>query len=447
MTEKVITGTILIVLLSRFKNKIMKLNLNENLYLTFRALWHRNYRLFFSGQCISLIGTWIQQIAMSWLIYSLTKSALLMGFITFISFIPGFVVTPFAGVLIDRIDKYRMLIITQILFLIESFVLGILTIYGIIQVWHVIVITVIVGLTGAIDMPLRQSIIVDFIDDNKDIGNAISLNSSIFNLARLIGPAIAGVLISRFNEGVCFLINSLSYIAVIWALFSMKINTKSTEKTTEKNIISELKEGIKYSYNSNPIRNILLQVTIVCLIGMLYPVLMPIFAKEILHGDAQTLGILMSASGAGALFGALYLAAKKSITDLEKWIYRSSLLFGIGSIGLSFTHKALISMATLFIIGFGMVIITSSCNTLLQHFVDNDKRGRVMSLFTMAFIGSVPIGSLFGGAIADKIGVPHTFLLCGLILVIAALTFRTKLKYFKVESEIKEKEPIPTFNN
>lgn len=424
----------------------MSLNLNEKLYLTFRALWHRNYRLFFTGQCISLIGTWIQQVAMSWLIYSLTKSALLMGIITFISYTPGLIVSPFAGVLIDRINKHRALIILQTLFLIETLILAILTIYGIIQVWHIVVISALLGITGAIDMPLRQAFVVDLVDNSEDIGNAISLNSSSFNLARLIGPAIAGVLIASFNEGICFLINSLSYIAVIAALFVMRINTKPVKKITNPNVLQELKEGVKYSYSSAPIRSIILYVAIACFIGMSYPILMPIFAKEILHGNAQTLGFLMSASGIGALLGALYLAAKKSISGLEKWICIASLLFGIGLMGLSFANKVLIAMLILFVIGFGMVIIIAACNTLLQHFVEDDKRGRVMSLYTMAFIGTAPIGSLCGGAIAHIVGVPHTFLLCGLTIILTALIFGSKLKYFNLKTETGhlEEEQTPT---
>lgn len=411
------------------------MKLKEELYTTFRSLWHRNYRLFFSGQCVSLIGTWIQQIAMGWLIYSLTKSALLMGVITFLSSIPSLVVSPFAGVWIDRVDKCRALIILQSLFLIETFILAVLTIYGIIQVWHIVVISVFIGITGAIDMPLRQAFVVDLIDNNQDMGNAISLNSLSFNLARLIGPAIAGVLIAIFNEGICFLINSLSYIAVIGALFAIRIKSEPAKNTTEKNVIRELKEGIKYSFNSIPIRTIIVYLAITCFVSMSYPVLMPIFAKEILHGNAQTLGIVMSASGAGALLGALYLASKKTTSGLEKWIYFASLIFGLGLIGLGFSTGVLISMVILFVMGFGMVIVIASCNTLIQHFADDDKRGRVMSLYTMAFVGTAPIGSLCGGAVAHKIGVPHSFLLCGLILVLTALIFGTKLKHFSIKKE------------
>lgn len=405
--------------------------MNETLYSTFRALRHRNYRLFFAGQFVSLTGTWIQQVALSWLIYSLTKSPLLMGLIMFAGSIPSLLVSPFAGVFIDRFNQYKVLVILQILFMIEAFIIAVLAMTGVIQVWHIVVLSILMGMTVAIDMPLRQAFVVQLIDASEDLGNAISLNSSCFNLARMVGPAIAGILIASFGEGICFLLNALSYIAVIYALLLMKIKVKSHRATTEKNMLNELKEGFKYAFDSIPIRNIIIYISIASLIGMSFPVLMPIYAKELLHGDAQTLGFLMSASGIGSLFGALYLAGKKSSLGLENWICIASLLFGFGLVALAFTGKILMAMALLFIIGFGMVVIIAACNTMIQDLVTDDKRGRVMSLYTMAFMGTAPIGSLCGGAVAQKIGVEHTFLLTGLTMLIAAIVFSTKLKYFK----------------
>jgi len=266
------------------------------------------------------------------------------------------------------------------------------------------------------------------------LGNAISLNSSSFNLARLIGPAIAGVLIASFGEGICFLINSLSYIAVIAALFAMKM-APPVYKTNGKNILQEFKEGLKYTFDSLPMRNILVFLSITSLIGMSFPVLMPIFAKEILNGNAQTLGFLMSASGVGALTGALCLAGKKSFVGLEKWIFAASLMFGFGLASLAFVNKIWISMILLFMTGLGMVVIIAACNTIIQNLVDDDKRGRVMSLYAMAFMGTAPIGSLCSGTIADRIGVPHTYLLIGLTMIVTAFIFGTKLKYFRVKEE------------
>jgi len=372
---------------------------------------------------------------MSWLIYSLTNSPLLMGLIMFAGTIPSLFLSPYAGVMIDRINKYHALILLQTLFMIETFVIAILTLTGVIQVWHIVLLSILIGITNAFDMPLRQAFVVHLIEGGEDLGNAISLNSSSFNLARLVGPAIAGMLIAGFGEGLCFLLNALSYIAVIAALLAMNIDIPVLKTTAKKNIFREFKVGLKYAFDSMPIRNILIYLSITSLIGMSFPVLMPIFAKEILRGNAQTLGFLMSASGVGALMGALYLAGKKSALGLEKWIYIASLVFALGLSGLAFVQRTSIALILLFFTGLGMVIIIAACNTMIQNLVDNDKRGRVMSLYTMAFMGTAPIGSLCGGAVAEKIGVPSTFLLTGLTMLVAAFIFSTKLKYFKIKPE------------
>lgn len=412
----------------------MSISFSEKFYLTFRALRHRNFKLFFAGQCVSLIGTWIQQVAMSWLIYRLTGSALLMGTIIFAGATPSLLLSPFAGVLVDRINKYKTLIIVQSLFMIETFIFALLIITGIIKVWHIILLSILMGITNAIDMPLRQAFVVLLVEGNDDLSNAISLNSSSFNLARLVGPAIAGILIAAVGEGICFLLNALSYIAVIAALLAMKINYIPVNKPTKINILEEFNEGVQYTISSRPIRSVLIYLAFISLIGMSYPVLMPIFAKEILHGDAQTLGFLMSSSGVGALFGALYLAGRRSVSGLEKWVFIASLCFGIGLIGEGFATNIPLALCLLFFVGYGMVVIIAACNTLIQHFVDDDKRGRVMSLYTMAFMGTVPFGSLCGGAVAERIGVPDTFIVCGLVIFVAALIFSTKLKYFDTKT-------------
>jgi len=407
--------------------------MNEAISVTFRALRNRNYRLFFSGQCISVTGTWIQQVAINWLVYSLTKSALLMGLIMFAGSIPSLFLSPLAGVVIDRINKYNALIMLQILFMLEALILAILTLMGIIQVWQIVLLGILIGITNAFDMPLRQAFVVHLIDRSEDLSNAISLNSSSMNLALLIGPAIAGTLIAAFGEGICFLINSLSYIAVIAALLAMRMKVVPIYSSNGTNVFEEFMEGLKYVSASLPMRNIIIYLATASLIGMSYIVLMPIFAKEILHGNAQTLGFLLSSAGVGALFGALYLAGKKSVLGLGKCICIASLILGLGLIGLAFVDKVLIALILLFFVGFGMVTIIASCNTLIQDIVEDDKRGRVMSLYTMAFMGTTPIGSLFGGAIAHKIGVPHTFLLAGLIMIVAAFIFSTKVKYFSAK--------------
>lgn len=410
--------------------------IKENLNFTFRALRHKNYQLFFSGQCISLVGTWMQQIAMSWLVYMLTKSPLIMGIITFSGSIPSLFISPFAGVIIDRIDKYKAMVVVQFLFMIEAFLLAALTLSGVIKVWHIVVLSIIAGLTIAFDMPLRQSFVVQLIEDAEDLGNAISLNSMTFNMARLIGPAIAGALVAAVGEGICFLLNALSYIAVIAALFFMTINYNLKPKSDKKHIFAELADGFSYAYHEKPIRNIILFLGATSFIGMSFPVLMPIFAKEILHGGAQTMGFLMSSSGVGALIGAIRLANKKEISDYGKVLVFAPLLFSLGLGGLAFVHNLWIALVLLFFTGFGMVSVMASCNTLIQHWVDEDKRGRVMSFYTMAFMGTAPLGSLFGGAIAEKIGVPDTFFLCGIGMVIIAIVLGPKLVKSAVKKEV-----------
>jgi len=403
------------------------MNINQKLYLTFRALRHKNYMLFFTGQCISLVGTWIQQIAISWLVYRLTHSALLMGVIMFAGSIPALLIPPFAGVFIDRINKHKTLILIQALFMFEALTLAILTLSGIVQVWHIVIITALMGITGAIDMPLRQAFVVKLVDET-NMGNAISLNSSMFNLARMIGPAIAGVLIAYVGEGTCFLINALSYIAVIGALFAMTINYKPEFKKKKENVIHELVNGFQYSFRSTTIKTALLYIAVLSFVGMSFQVLMPIFADKILNGNAQTLGLLMSASGIGSLFGALKLASKKNSKGLDKIVSICSLLLGFGLVGLSFTNITVISATLLFIIGYAFVTILAACNTIIQEHVDEDKRGRVMSIYTMAFIGVTPFGTLFEGAVAEKIGVPHTFLLNGIIMLLFIAFYANKLQ-------------------
>lgn len=409
----------------------MRTKLKEKVNFTFRALKHRNYKLFFWGQCISLIGTWIQQIAVSWLVYNLTHSALLMGVIVFVGSLPALVLSPFAGVFADRVNKYRALIAVQSLFMLQAFVLAILTMTGVVNIWYVLLLNVFAGIVMTFDMPLRQAFVVKLVEGSEDLVNAISLNSTIFNLARLIGPAIAGILIAKLGEGICFLANSLSYIAVIASFFMMRIEVSPQKKDFKTHVLEELSEGIKYAFNSIPIRIIIIYMATVSLFGMFYPLLMPIYAKEILHGDAQTMGFLMSSAGIGALCGALYLAGRKSYIGLEKWVSLSSISFALGLLGLNFVDKFSIALVLLFMIGFGFVIIMAAGNTLIQHLVEDDKRGRIMSLFMMAFMGTAPVGSLCSGAIAHKIGVPHTFLLSGLVMLVAAIIFSTKWKHFK----------------
>lgn len=397
--------------------------IKSQLCSTFRSLKYKNYLLFFIGQCISLVGTWIQQIAISWLVYKLTNSALLMGVITFIGAIPSLLLSPFAGALIDRVDKYKALIAVQSIFMLEALFLAVLTLSGNIRIEYIIIISAFVGMTSAIDMPLRQSFVIKLVEDDKDLGNAISLNSSMFNMSRIIGPAIAGVLIAAVGEGYCFLINAISYIAVICALFAMKINTESGSAVQRKNIFREILDGVQYSWRVKSIRNALLYLSVSSFIGMGYQILMPIFAKESLHGNAQTLGFLMSVSGLGALVGALRLASKKTHQGLDRTIFIASIILGCALVGLKYTSFLFPAMVLLMFNGYGMVTIMASSNTIIQHYVEEEKRGRVMSLYTMAFVGTIPLGSLFEGAVANRLGVQNTFLFNGIIIIFCALLF------------------------
>lgn len=415
----------------------MNQKLKAKIKNTFRTLSQRNYRLFFIGQGISLIGSWIQNIAMSWLVYTLTNSAFMMGMITFINALPNLLVAPVAGVVIDRVNKYKMLIWLQSFFLLQALTLAVLTLLGIIQIWHIVVIGIMTNITAAFDMPLRQALVINLVDDPKDLSNAISLNSSNFNLARLLGPAIAGVLIAEFSEGICFLINAVSYIAVIWALLLMHLNLPKASIHAHENIKKGLFEGLEYAKNTPPIKTILIFLAFVSFIGVSYPLLMPIFADRVLNGNARTLGILMSSSGIGALIASLLLAARKSVRGQAQCIFVGAIIFGFSFIGIGFTHNMFFAVLMLFTLGFGMILGLISSNTMLQQMVDNDKRGRVMSLYTMAFIGTVPWGNLFAGSIAQKLGISNAFILLGGLLIVAALWYYRYAKNIDFDAYIK----------
>ena len=397
----------------------------------FRSLQYRNYRLFFSGQSISLIGTWMQRIATPWLVYSLTDSVFLLGLVGFAGQIPTFLLSPFAGVLVDRWNRYSILIVTQILAMIQAFVLTFLYFNKSLEIWHIIVLSIFLGLINAFDTPARQSFVVDMIEKKEDLGNAIALNSSMVNGARLFGPAIAGVLISFTGEGMCFLVNGLSYIFVIAFLLMMKISPRKV-KARSTHVMHELKDGFKYTFGFAPIRSIILLLALVSLMGMPYTVLMPYFAKSVLHGGPHTFGFLMGATGVGALVGAFYMASRKSVLGLGKFVPLFASVFGFGLVSFALSHSFYLSMAILFITGLGMIMQMTSSNTILQTIVDDDKRGRVMSFYTMAFMGTAPFGSLLAGALASKIGAPNTLIIGGTFCILGAIVFARKLPELKI---------------
>lgn len=396
----------------------------------FRSLRYRNYRLFFAGQSISLIGTWMQRIAMPWMVYRLTGSVFLLGLVGFAGQMPSFLLAPIAGVMTDRWNRHSILVITQILAMLQSFLLAFLFLTNMLQVWEIVVLSIFLGCINAFDMPTRQSFVVDLIENREDLGNAIALNSSMFNGARLIGPSIAGVIIAITGEGWCFLINGISYLFVIAFLLMMKIPVK-TIIPKSKAVIKEFKEGFKYTFGFKPILALMFLLALVSLMAMPYSILMPVFAKNILHGGAHTFGFLMGASGIGALFGAIYMASRKSVLGLGKLVPIFSCVFGLGLISFALSHTFLLSMGLMLITGLGMIMQMTSSNTILQTIVEDDKRGRVMSFYTMAFMGTAPLGSLLGGSLASSIGAPNTLIIGGVSCILGGLLFARKLPELK----------------
>lgn len=399
---------------------------SSRLGFAFRALRHRNYRLFFGGQSLSLIGTWMTQVASSWLVYRLTNSALLLGLVTFSGQVPALILTPFAGVWVDRWDRRTVLKVTQVLAMLESLALAVLVLSGSVNIWHILGLTMFQGVVNAFDIPARQTFVVEMIEDRADLPNAIALNSSMMNGARLIGPSIAGGVIAVAGEGYCFLIDGISYIAVIASLMLMK--TKPGIPRIHENLFHELKAGWRYVMGYDPIRSILALIAFISLVGLPYTVLLPVFASAILHGGPHTFGFLTGATGLGAFISAIALAMRKSIVGLGKRMAITSLTFGAALIAFAFSHSFWLSMVLMLLVGFSMMQVVASGNTILQTIVDEDKRGRVMSFYTLAFIGAAPIGSLFAGALANRIGAPPTVIVCGLSCIIASLWFFSRLE-------------------
>jgi MFS family permease len=391
-----------------------------------RALAYRNYRLFFGGQGLSLIGAWMQQIAMSWLVYRMTNSVFLLGLIGFTGQFPTVIFGSFAGVYADRLNRRNLLIATQTFAMLQAFLLAFLTLTGSVAVWHLIVLSIILGTVNAVDVPVRQSFVIDMVENKNDLGNAIALNSFMFNGARLVGPSIAGLLIAYVGEGVCFLVNGISFFAIILALMAMRTTQKVRQQSSDA-VLHELKEGFQYAAGFAPIRYIILLVGLLSLLSMPYIVLMPVFARDILHGGSHTLGFLMGASGIGALAGALYLASRKSVIGLARLITISTCVFGCGLIAFSFSRYLPLSLCLMLVTGFGMILSMASCNTIVQTVVDEDKRGRVMSFYAIAFVGMAPFGSLIGGSIAHNIGAPLTLTLCGVSSIVGAVFFYNRL--------------------
>jgi len=391
-----------------------------------RALRHRNYRLFFTGQSLSLVGTWITRVATSWLVYRLTGSALLLGVVSFCGQIPTMLLAPFAGVLVDRWDRHRLLVVTQILSMLQTLALALATLGHVITVPWLLGLQVVQGLINAFDTPARQAFVVEMVEDRADLPNAIALNSAMVNGSRIIGPSIGGALIAAVGEGWCFLADAISYIFVVASLLLMRVRT-APERRVEARVLKELREGFYYVRASLPIRTALIVLAIVSTMAMPYTVLMPAFVHDVLHGGPSTLGLLMTASGAGALAGGVYLASRTSVVGLGRVVMYATLAFGTGLIGFSLAGNLWLAVAALPVVGAGFMVQMAATNTVLQTLVDDRLRGRVMAFYTMAFFGTAPIGSLLAGAAAARFGSPTTIAAGGVVSIASGLWLASRL--------------------
>ena len=388
-----------------------------------RALRSRNYRLFFSGQIVSLVGTWMTSVATSWLVYRLTGSALMLGMVNFAGQVPAFLLAPVAGIFVDRWNQHRLLVVTQTLSMVQSLALAGLTLSGHITIAWLIWLNVFEGLINAFDMPCRQAFVISMIEDKADLGNAIALNSSMVNAARLLGPSIGAVVIAASGEGWCFLVDGLSFLAVIAALLLMRLRPAAHTQRKHAHPLVELREGFAYAHGFRPIRMIITLLAVSSLVGVPYTVLMPVFAAKVLGGGPHMLGLLMTSSGCGALLGAMWLASRRNVLGLGRLIPAGAGLFGVSLAALAFARTPVTAVPLIVAAGFGFMIQMAASNTILQTVVDDDKRGRVMSFFMMAFLGTAPIGSVFAGWMADRAGVPRTLFLGGVACAGGAVWF------------------------
>ena len=397
-----------------------------------RALRHRNFRLFFAGQSISLIGSWMTRLATAWLVYRLTKSSLLLGTVSFAGQIPTFLLAPLAGVWVDRLDRRRVLVWTQTAAMFQSLALAALTLSHRITVGEVLALSAVQGVINAFDMPARQAFLLKMVGDRNDLSNAIAINSSMVNLARLIGPSLAGIVIAVSSEGWCFLIDGVSYLAVIASLLAMRLPVAAATRAVT-SMVAQWREGWTYVSTFRPIRTILLLFAVISLMGIPYTVLMPIFAAQVLHGGPHTLGFLMGAAGVGAVVSALSLVVRRSVRGLTKMLPIAALVFGVSLVLFGLSHTLWLSLPLMLFIGFGMMQGLTVSNTIIQTLVSEDMRGRVMSYYTAAFVGMAPFGALLAGALATWIGAPRTVMVTGSCCIAAALWFWTQLKAIRTD--------------
>jgi MFS family permease len=395
------------------------------------ALRARNFRRYMIGQSLSLIGTWMQQLAMSWLVYRLTGSAALLGATVFCSQIPMLFLSPFAGVWVDRVDKRRVVIVTQSLLMLQAAAIAALAATGLIRVWHILVLNILFGMVNSLDMPCRQSLVPELVDKREDLGNAIALNATMVNVTRLLGPSLAGLTIAAVGEAACFALNAASFLAVIISLFF--ISTPHRAKAPHKSVMTGFRDGLNYAFGFEPIRALLILLAMVSLMGMPYTVLLPVFATRVLGGDARTMGFLSAGSGLGALFGALYLASRGTVRGLLRRIAVSAALFGAGLVGFAASRRFWLSETVLFAAGFGVMIMMAAANTVLQTLADDDKRGRVMSFYVTALMGLAPIGGLVTGVVAQRFGPNVTVMVGGFFCMGSALAFALRIPALRVQ--------------
>jgi MFS family permease len=406
----------------------------SGLKTSLRALRYRNYRLYFGGQGISLTGSWMQQVAMGWLVYRLTGSAFYLGLVAFFAQVPVFIMSPLAGVLADRWDRMRIMLLAQTLAMAQALVLALLMFTKVIAPWHLLPLAFFLGVANALDAPARHSFIVKVVERKEDLGNAIALNSAMFNGARLVGPPLAGILVALAGEGICFLINGVSYLAVIFALLAMRFPARALRRKPM-GFWLELREGFAYTFGLRPIRLIIALIAWVSLVGISYMTLMPIFVRKILGRGPSSLGFLMGAAGCGALLGALALASRRGRQGLGTIMVSGSLLFSAVLVCLGMARVFWLAMILMFFGGLGMMVQMASANTYIQHLISDDKRARVMSIYTMAFMGATPIGSILVGVLASAIGVPGTIVLGGTLSLLGTLVFaRRFLPLSRVET-------------
>ncbi|AYL99456.1 MFS transporter [Mucilaginibacter celer] len=412
----------------------------------FSAFKSRNYRLYFSGQSVSLLGTWMQKTAVSWVIYSQTHSKFMLGLSLFASLFPSFLFSFIGGVMSDRYDRFKLLLLTQVASMVQAILLSVMVFLGYYSVWGIIGLSAVLGIINAFDVPARQSLVYDMVDDKADLPNALALNSSMVNLSRLIGPGIAGLVLEKFGDTVCFGANAISFIAVIGSLLMMRL-PEAAAKKHDKNIAAELREGFAYIQNTPTIKFILLMLASVSLFVLPFSTLIPVYAKDIFKGTASTFGVIDSVIGLGAFGGGIFLASLQAGTDLKKILAINTLVFGIGLIVFSHMHSYPVALLFGAITGFGMMSQITIGNTIIQTTASPDMRGRVISYYAMAFFGMQPLGGLLVGSVSQKIGVPDTVMAEGMVaLLLGVIHFRfllqSRLKKEAAERLLQQQQPL-----